>query len=104
MTKVPLREFAAYLLKKIIVEPFNLVYNLFRKLLYPKAWFYALFTLFMLRLFWVRDFSDSTDKAILIAMIVLIVWQEWGEFYDEYIHTERKKVRERAIKENMKGK
>jgi len=99
-----LLEFLKYLVKKIFVEPIRLMYELIRTLLYPKAWFYAIFTVFVLRIFLIRETSDMWDRILMVTLIILILWKEYTSWYTEWKGKQRKEIRDKVIKEHMKGK
>lgn len=88
---------------KIFVEPIVAIKDMLHALLYPKAWFYAIFIVFVLRLLWVKELGDQVDRVLAIALVVIIVWREYKEWHDEYLHQERQELREKAV-EQMKGK
>lgn len=100
-------EFLKYITKKIFLEPVKLVGNLLHQLLYPRAWFYTLFIVYALKKLWVRDVSETTDKVMIVALIVLLLWKVYREWYDEWMFEQREDVKKRAREQTievMKGK
>lgn len=97
-------DFLKHIITKVIKEPIKLGMEFLRQFLYPKAWFYAIFGVFIMKLFLLRDKYKKWDTVLIIALIILIIWKEYKEWYDEYKYEQRKKLRERVVKEQMKGR
>lgn len=101
-------EFLKYITKSVLVEPVNLIKNILRSFLYPRAWFYAFVTMFILKIIWLRNDYPLVEKALIVGVIVTLVWKEYIKWYDNWIFERRKgykkKAREETVKKHMKGK
>ncbi len=97
-------EFIKHIIKSILTEPVNLIKNVVRSFLYPRAWFYAFVTMFILKIIWLRNDYPLVEKALIVGLIVTLVWKEYIKWHDNFVHEKRKEYREKVVKEHMKGK
>lgn len=97
--------FFKYIYKSIVTEfdelpskMVSLIKYLWHKFSYPNAWFYAVFVIYALRFFMIKNRDPYEDTLIIIIMVILLLWQEYdrGDFLNEYRKRERERILEKA--------
>jgi hypothetical protein len=74
----------------IISIPGTLWHNLNR----PKFWFYVIFVVFLARFVFFRTWSQWTDKLVLLALVIIILWKEYddGTWKSKWREEEKKRI------------
>jgi hypothetical protein len=60
----------------------------------PKTWFYIVFVLFIYRFVMMRSWNHLTDKLVLAALVIIVLWKEYedGVWKAKWRESEKKRI------------